>query len=156
MVDRLTPEQRSANMSKIRGRDTKPEMQVRRMLHAEGFRYVLHDKRLPGKPDLVFPSRKKVIFVHGCFWHEHSCDAGLRTPKTNAAFWADKRRRNVERDSLQSARLQEEGWEVCVVWECELKDLSLLLTRLTTFLRSPKPTNEPGVPAVADRKAGRP
>lgn len=134
MVDRLTPEERSANMGKIRAFNTKPEMQVRRMLHREGFRYLLHDRRLPGRPDLVFPRRSKVVFVHGCFWHKHSCDVGRRNPKTNAEFWAEKRHRNVVRDFEQAERLKELGWEVLVVWECELKDSDALLTRLKGFL----------------------
>lgn len=136
MADRLTPEQRSMNMSKIRAVNTKPEMQVRRMVHGAGFRYVLHDKRLPGKPDLVFPARRKVVFVHGCFWHRHSCKVGQRNPKANAEFWAEKRQRNVARDIQQTERLQDSGWQVHVVWECELKDAEMLRTRLIIFLSS--------------------
>lgn len=135
-MDRLTAEQRSANMSKIRAINTKPEMQVRRLVHGAGFRYVLHDKRLPGKPDLVFPGRRKVVFVHGCFWHKHSCKVGQRDPKANAEFWAEKRQRNAARDAQQTERLQSLGWQVHVVWECELKDAEMLLIRLTTFLNS--------------------
>jgi DNA mismatch endonuclease (patch repair protein) len=134
MTDRLTPEQRSANMSKIRAANTKPEMQVRRMVHQEGYRYLLHDKRLPGKPDLVFPGRRKVIFVHGCFWHHHVCRAGQYTPKTNAEFWSAKRQRNVERDAEQIQKLGELGWKTHVVWECELKHPDEVLQELTHFL----------------------
>lgn len=134
MVDRMTAAQRSANMAKIRGSNTKPEMLVRRMLHREGYRYLLHDKRLPGKPDLVFPGRSKVVFVHGCFWHKHSCTVGQREPKTNAGFWAAKRQGNLERDSEQTKRLKELGWQVYVVWECELRESEALLVRLKSFL----------------------
>ncbi|MHA7286580.1 very short patch repair endonuclease [Arthrobacter sp. MDT3-44] len=134
MTDRLTREQRSANMAKIRATNTKPEMQVRRMIHRAGYRYLLHDKRLPGKPDLVFPGRRKVIFVHGCFWHEHSCRIGQRSPKTNAAFWSAKRLRNVKRDREQLRDLEVLGWSVHVIWECELKYPDEVLKEVTVFL----------------------
>ncbi|MBG6183048.1 DNA mismatch endonuclease (patch repair protein) [Arthrobacter sp. CAN_A214] len=134
MTDRLTPEQRSANMSKIRAANTKPEMQVRRMVHREGYRYVLYDKRLPGTPDLVFPGRRKVIFVHGCFWHQHTCRAGQYTPKTNAEFWSAKRQRNVDRDNEQLQKLEELGWKTYVVWECKLKQPDEVLEELALFL----------------------
>lgn len=134
MADSLTPVQRSANMSKIRSANTKPEMTLRRLVHRKGFRYILHDKRLPGRPDLVFPSRRKVIFVHGCFWHKHSCKAGLRNPKTNANFWAEKRLRNVERDAEQIESLRSLGWDVHVVWECELRAPQEVLIRVSQFL----------------------
>ncbi len=121
-------------MAKIRGTNTKPEMQVRRMVHRAGFRYLLHDKRLPGKPDLVFPGRRKVIFVHGCFWHQHSCRAGQYIPKTNAEFWSTKRQRNIDRDAEQLQNLEELGWQTHVVWECELKHPVEVLEELTMFL----------------------
>src|SRR5688572_12051601 len=98
MSDVHTPEQRSRNMSAIQSKDTKPEMIVRRLLHTNGYRYRLHDKRLPGRPDLVFPSRKKVIFVHGCYWHMHDCKYGRVKPKSNSEFWSAKRNSNVSRD----------------------------------------------------------
>lgn len=118
MADVHTPEQRSFNMSRIRNRNTKPEMVVRSLVHRMGYRYRLHRKDLPGKPDLVFPGRRKVIFVHGCFFHMHDCPYGKVTPKTNAEFWHKKRLSNVERDKRNVAELERGGWMVLVVWEC--------------------------------------
>ncbi|MHC8606942.1 very short patch repair endonuclease [Paenarthrobacter ureafaciens] len=116
----MTPAERSVHMSRIRSSDTKPELALRRALHAAGYRYRIHDKRLPGTPDIVFPGRKKVIFVNGCFWHGHNCGVGSRVPKTNTEFWADKRRRNQERDVRQRLKLLDMGWSYLDVWECEL------------------------------------
>lgn len=110
---------RSEIMSRIKGKDTKPEMLVRKALHAAGFRYRLHDKSLPGKPDIVLPSRKTVIFVNGCFWHGH--ETCYREPKSNKDFWVPKISRNMQRDSEKSEALRHAGWRVVVVWECELK-----------------------------------
>jgi DNA mismatch endonuclease (patch repair protein) len=138
MADRLTPAQRSWNMSRIRGKNTKPELLVRRLLHAKGYRYRLHGKsgsvRLPGNPDLVFATRHKVIFVNGCFWHFHDCRAGQHAPKANAIFWEAKRARTRERDSQQRRQLEATGWDVLTVWECELKDRSALEAQLVGFL----------------------
>jgi DNA mismatch endonuclease (patch repair protein) len=138
MSDRLTPEERSWNMSRIRGKNTKPELLVRRLLHARGYRYRLHGRsgglRLPGNPDLVFAGRRKVIFVNGCFWHFHDCRAGQHAPKANAAFWEAKRTRTRERDDQQRRQLEASGWEVLTVWECELKDSSALEAQLVAFL----------------------
>ncbi|WP_074962832.1 very short patch repair endonuclease [Jannaschia rubra] len=123
MVDTLTPEERSAHMRKIRGKDTKPEMVVRRMVHGLGYRYRLHKKGLPGSPDLAFSSRRKAIFVHGCFWHAHP-DPGCpiaKTPKSRVDFWEAKFARNRERDQRKKAELEELGYDVLVVWECELR-----------------------------------
>lgn len=136
MADPQTPEQRSANMARITGRNTKPELAVRKMLHAAGYRYRLHDRKLPGTPDLVLPGRKKVIFVHGCFWHMHDCPRGGSTPKTNAAFWQEKRLRNVKRDEMQMEELAALGWSAAIVWECETKDLDEMLRSLELFLGS--------------------
>ncbi|HEV7167359.1 MAG TPA: very short patch repair endonuclease [Micrococcaceae bacterium] len=140
MADRISAEQRSANMSRIRGKDTKPELLVRRLLHGAGYRYRLHGRsgslRLPGRPDLVFAGRRKVIFINGCFWHSHDCRVGQHAPKSNAAFWDEKRRRTVERDAAQHLALCEQGWEVLVVWECELKVPSELENRLVGFLEA--------------------
>lgn len=122
MADFMSPENRSAHMAKIKGTNTKPEMMLRRLLHASGYRYRLHDKRLPGKPDIVFPGRRKVIFVNGCFWHGHTCPIGARLPKTNTEYWQEKRRRNQERDAEQIGRLSALGWTSLVVWECEIKE----------------------------------
>jgi DNA mismatch endonuclease (patch repair protein) len=144
MSDRLTPEQRSWNMSRIRGKNTKPELLVRRLLHAKGYRYRLHGRsgsvRLPGNPDLVFAGRRKVIFVNGCFWHFHDCRAGQHAPKANAAFWEAKRSRTRERDDQQRRQLEASGWEVLTVWECELKDGSALEAQLVAFLAAQAPS----------------
>jgi DNA mismatch endonuclease (patch repair protein) len=107
-------------MSRIRGRDTAPELALRRALHRRGLRYRLHDAKLPGRPDIVFPSRRAVVFVHGCFWHRHDGCRIATTPKSNTAFWQAKFDRNVERDLRNCERLGELGWTVIVVWECEL------------------------------------
>jgi len=134
MADRLSTEQRSANMRRIKGRDTTPELMVRRMAHAIGYRYRLHRKDLPGKPDLVFGPRRKLIFVHGCFWHQHEgCRAG-RIPGSNIGYWAPKLRRNTERDAAARAALEARGWEVLIVWDCETRDESALRIRLSNFL----------------------
>lgn len=132
-MDRLTPERRSWLMSRVRGKDTKPELIVRRLLHRLGYRYRLHVTSLPGKPDLVFSSRRVVGFVHGCFWHGHACPYG-RTPKTNAPFWAAKVHRNMERDTANIGALEDAGWTVVVVWQCETKDLAALERRLVKQL----------------------
>lgn len=136
MADVLTPEQRRRCMSAIRGKDTKPEMVVRRLVHAMGFRYRLHQKSLPGKPDLVFSRLKRVIFVHGCFWHMHRCRYGRVVPRTNAEFWREKREGNVERDKQTQRELRRRDWEVLVVWECQTspKRREWLLKRLDLFL----------------------
>ena len=138
MADKLTPEQRSWNMSRIRGKNTKPELLVRWLLHARGYRYRLHGRagsiRLPGSPDLVFAGRRKVIFVNGCFWHFHDCRVGQHAPKANADFWAAKRTRTRERDARQCRQLEDAGWEVLTVWECELREPSALEEQLVRFL----------------------
>lgn len=122
-------------MSKIRAKDTKPEMIVRRLLHAEGYRYRLHRRDLPGKPDIVFGARGKAIFVHGCFWHQHPASDCLdgRRPKSNTDYWNAKLARNVQRDEQSIAELEARGWNVLVIWECEVSDPKLL-DRLTSFL----------------------
>ena len=137
MADRLTPDGRSALMSRIRSKDTKPEMAVRRLLHGLGYRYVLHDTRLPGKPDLVFPSRRKVVFVHGCFWHGHDCGRGFR-PAKNAEFWATKIDGNRERDRRHVRAITAQGWQVLTVWECAVRSgqMAALERRLVKFLES--------------------
>lgn len=134
MTDPLTPEQRSRNMASVRGKDTKPEMTVRTILHRLGYRFRLHRPDLPGTPDLVFPSRRKVIFVHGCFWHVHDCHKGAVAPLTNAAFWNAKRQKTVERDRKAVILLAAEGWTAYIVWECELRHLDELQDRLVEFL----------------------
>ena len=107
-------------MAKIRSKNTKPEVRLRSLLHRAGYRFRLHVRSLPGQPDLVFPSRRKVIFVNGCFWHGHACSVGARLPKTNTDFWLLKRKKNQERDARQLQELETLGWRVLVVWECEL------------------------------------
>jgi DNA mismatch endonuclease (patch repair protein) len=124
-------------MSRIRSKDTSPELLVRKELYALGFRFRLHRSDLPGKPDIVFHGRKKVIFVHGCFWHQHSkCEDG-RLPETNRAYWRPKLRRNVVRDSEIQSELMRLGWRVFTVWECELKDLLRVARALKKFLGRP-------------------
>ena len=132
--DVLTPEQRSRCMSRIRSKDTSPEMIVRSLVFSMGYRYRLHDRRLPGTPDLVFRSRRKVIFVHGCFWHMHDCRYGLVKPKSNADFWENKRNCNVQRDEASMAALSAAGWASLVVWECETKNMAALAKRIKAFL----------------------
>lgn len=121
-------------MAKIRSKNTKPELLLRHALHALGYRYRIHDPVLPGKPDLVFAGRRKVIFVNGCFWHGHDCPVGSRLPKTNTEFWADKRRRNQERDWSQRHQLAEMGWTYLDVWECEVLANADFLADVTGFL----------------------
>lgn len=134
MADFMSPEQRSAHMSKIRSKNTKPEIMLRKMLHRAGFRYRLHDPKLPGKPDLVFAGTRKVIFVHGCFWHGHGCRVGARLPKSNTSFWVEKRLRNRERDLRQELELRALGWDPLIVWECEIKGDPNLLKAVREFL----------------------
>lgn len=121
MADVHEPATRSYNMSQISGKDTKPEMIVRKFLHANGFRYRLHVKHLPGKPDLVLPKHNSVIFVHGCFWHAHERCKYFKIPKTRTEWWKEKLYGNKERDVKYIQQLVEDGWNVIVVWECELK-----------------------------------
>lgn len=121
MADVHEPEIRSYNMSRIKGKDTKPEMLVRKFLFSNGFRYRLHDKKLPGKPDLVLPKHKTVIQVHGCFWHGHKGCKYFVIPKTRTKWWKEKIERNIERDQIAEKELKSEGWKVIVIWECELK-----------------------------------
>jgi DNA mismatch endonuclease (patch repair protein) len=135
MVDTLTREARSQRMARIRGKDTVPEWVVRRLAHSMGFRFRLHRRDLPGKPDLVFPSQRRAIFVHGCYWHGHDCKIG-RLPKSNVAFWEDKILRNRARDARNLADLKTAGWDVLVVWQCETKSLVDLEASLRKFLGS--------------------
>ncbi|MEQ8694437.1 MAG: very short patch repair endonuclease [Gammaproteobacteria bacterium] len=133
MPDTLTPEQRSERMSRIRAKDSKAEMAVRRLVHRMGYRYRLHKARLPGKPDLVFSGRKKIIFVHGCFWHRHDCKLG-RLPKTRLDFWLPKLEKNKARDCANQRALSALGWKCLVIWECEIKGLEALQESLARFL----------------------
>ncbi|HUP62711.1 MAG TPA: DNA mismatch endonuclease Vsr [Thermoanaerobaculia bacterium] len=136
MADVHNKEQRSRNMAAIRGRDTKPEMVVRRLVHRLGYRFRLHRRDLPGRPDLVLPRHRAVIFVHGCFWHQHDCRYGRVVPATRAEFWRKKRDENVARDARNLATLRTSAWRVFVVWECWTRELSDLEGRLKSFLKS--------------------
>jgi DNA mismatch endonuclease, patch repair protein len=138
MVDSLQPEQRSENMRRIRSHDTAPEMTVRRMVHAMGYRYRLHVKTLPGKPDLVFPRLRKIIEVYGCFWHGHTVCREGRVPGSRQEYWAPKLRANRQRDLKNRRQLRDLGWSVLVVWECQTENSSRLQSRLARFLR-PEP-----------------
>jgi DNA mismatch endonuclease, patch repair protein len=129
-MDRLTPEKRSWLMSRVRSTNTKPEMTVRSALHRLGYRYALHRRDLPGNPDLVFAARGKIIFVHGCFWHGHSCRAGRAQSKSNVAFWENKIETNVRRDRRNIAKLRRDGWGVKIVWECKIKKNNWLASTL--------------------------
>lgn len=120
MADVLTPAQRHFNMSRIKGKDTKPEMLVRRGLHSRGLRYVLHDRSLPGRPDLVFPKHRTAAFIHGCFWHAHGC-ALSKLPATRQDFWQAKMAANVARDHKAIDVLRADGWRILVIWECALR-----------------------------------
>lgn len=124
-------------MAKVRGKDTHPEMAVRRLLHSLGYRFRLHARALPGSPDLVFARRRKIVLVHGCFWHRHHGCKQATTPKTRAEFWKAKFEANVVRDERNIAELTEMGWDVLVVWECETRNAKLLTPKLTQFLGLP-------------------
>ncbi len=137
-MDTLSPIERSKRMSLIRNRDTMPELVVRRLVHRLGFRYRLHRSDLPGKPDLVFSKRRKVVFVHGCFWHRHPDCSLARLPKSRLGFWVPKLEKNRERDERNQAELQRTGWEILVVWECELRDREALEARIIDFLNGDK------------------
>ncbi len=141
MTDVYPPEKRSAVMRRVKGRDTTPELKVRKALTALGARYRLNRKDLPGSPDIVMPGRRLALFVHGCFWHGHDCARGARTPKANRDYWVAKVARNRVRDAAAAHALAEQGWRVETLWECELKDPGLLNARLAGFLQettSPK------------------
>lgn len=136
MTDVLTPEQRRFNMSKIRSKDTRPEIIVRSLVHGLGYRYRLHNSKLQGKPDLVLTRHRKIIFVHGCFWHMHKCRYGKAKPRTNAGFWQNKRTENAKRDKKNIATLKHDGWQILIVWECWIRNTSLLRNRLVSFLKN--------------------
>lgn len=137
-ADIFSPEKRAAVMRAVKSTDTAPERAVRRAVCALGYRrrYRLHGAHLPGKPDLVFPAAKKVIFVHGCFWHGHACKRGAREPKDNAAYWAAKISRNRARDGAHAQALRLAGWAALTLWECELRDPAALARKLSRFLRA--------------------
>lgn len=132
-MDHVTTKKRSEIMSKIRGKNTAPELIVRKIVYSLGYRYRLHDKNLPGKPDLVFKGRKKVILIHGCFWHLHDCKKG-RPPKSRSDYWINKLLANQARDVATIEKLNNLGWHVMVIWQCELKDADYLKARIDKFL----------------------
>jgi len=133
-MDRLTAEKRSWLMSRVKAKHTKPELVVRRLVFGMGYRYRLHAKHLSGSPDLIFPGRKKAIFVNGCFWHGHIGCRSWRLPKTRVEFWKAKIERNQARDKASISLLEAEGWRVLTIWECELKFTDTLATRLREFI----------------------
>jgi DNA mismatch endonuclease, patch repair protein len=133
-VDNLSPAERSEIMARVRSKDSKPELVVRRLVHALGYRYRLHVKGLPGRPDIVFRKRRKIIFIHGCFWHRHASCALARLPKSRLEFWVPKLEANKQRDQQNKRALVKEGWKVLTIWECELKDIDGLTTKIKRFL----------------------
>jgi len=135
MMDVHSPEQRSFNMSRIKGKDTRPEIMVRRWLWAKGYRYRLHPKHVHGKPDLVFFSSKKAVFINGCFWHMHNCKY-FNWPATNSDFWKEKILNNVDRDQMNYQDLNADGWKYSIIWECELKlNFQKTMNTLIDFLK---------------------
>lgn len=135
MADNLTPEKRSWNMSRIKAKDTKPEILVRSFLHKNGYRYRLHLKSLPGKPDIVLRKYKSIIFVHGCFWHQHLNCKKASIPKTNIEFWTKKFSQNIEKFKKDKLELEKLGWKVLVIWECEIENLSAMRNKICNFLK---------------------
>ena len=137
MADTLTRVERSERMGRIQNKDTKPEMRIRKIVHGMGYRYRLHKANLPGKPDLVFAGRRKVIFVHGCFWHRHpdpSCSLA-RLPKSKLDFWIPKLEANRQRDEANVRELEQAGWDVLTIWECQLRNEKELKSRIQVFLQ---------------------
>jgi DNA mismatch endonuclease (patch repair protein) len=135
MVDHLTKEMRSWNMSRIRSKDTEPELIVRSLLHKMGYRFRLHRKGLPGKPDIVLAKYKTVIFVHGCWWHRHNCHLGRRTPKSRTKYWLPKLAANKKRDKENRKELRRLGWEILVIWECQTKKLQRIIAKIISSLK---------------------
>lgn len=135
-MDNISPEARGRQMARVRAKDTRPEMAVRRLVFGMGYRYRLHDARLPGTPDLVFAGRGKVMFVHGCFWHRHENCELARLPKSRLDFWLPKLEGNQTRDRVNQRLLRKSGWRILVVWECELRDMPKLTRKIRRFLES--------------------
>jgi DNA mismatch endonuclease (patch repair protein) len=134
LVDTLSASERSERMRLIKSRDTKPELRVRQLVWSLGYRYRVGRSDVPGKPDLAFIGRRQAMFVHGCFWHRHNCPMGVRAPRTHVEFWAEKFRRNVQRDTEVQRQLKARGWRSLVIWECELRDQRRLARRVRGFL----------------------
>ena len=147
MADNRTPESRSALMARIGGKNTAPELIVRRLLHGLGYRFRLHSKSLPGTPDIVFSGRRKAIFVHGCFWHAHGCRIG-RPPKSRLDYWLPKLEANRRRDEAKSVELRAMGWSALTVWQCQTKTLDALTDDLLGFLDGKNPDRHPGARVV--------
>lgn len=145
-MDRLSRSERSANMAAIRSKGMRPEIIVRSLVHRLGYRFRLHSKDLPGKPDLVFSSRRAVIFVHGCFWHQHASQRCkiARVPKSNLGYWRPKFRRNVERDENNRKKLRSLGWRVLVLWECSIPNQERLAARIRRFLEKARRSDQRG------------
>lgn len=137
-MDTLTKEERSKIMGRVHGKDTRPEMVVRRLVHSLGYRYRLHRKDLPGQPDMAFPGRRKVIFIHGCFWHRHEGCALARMPKSRVSFWESKLEGNKARDQRNVLLLRDAGWDVLTLWECQLRDIAALQATIVAFLEGSK------------------
>jgi DNA mismatch endonuclease (patch repair protein) len=157
MADHLTPEQRSANMRAIKGRNTKPELQVRSMLHRMGYRFTVNgpkNRKLPGKPDIVLPRYNTVIFVHGCFWHRHKGCKNATTPSSNVEFWQNKFEKNVANDRKNQHLLKKQGWNVIVIWECQLKTPEKVMQRLEKRLREQSPASAKIIPYPVSQSRG--
>jgi DNA mismatch endonuclease (patch repair protein) len=133
-MDNLSRKRRSENMRRIRSQHTSPELQIRSLIHRLGYRFRLHYTKLPGRPDIVFPAKNKVIFVHGCFWHQHPHCIDCHIPKSNSAYWRKKLENNKARDRRNRAKLRRLGWEYEIIWECETSDLGMLIKRVRKFL----------------------
>lgn len=133
-MDTLSPEQRSFTMSRVRGKDTNPEVHVRKLIYRLGYRYRLQGRDLPGNPDVVFRVRKKAIFIHGCFWHGHDCRGGNNRPRSNQSYWLPKLEGNKARDAANQAKLREMGWGFLILWECQLKNETVLTEKIRNFL----------------------
>ena len=160
-MDTRTPEQRRRIMQAVKSKNTKPELVVRRILHGMGYRYRLHRRDLPGKPDIAFMSRRKAIFVHGCFWHGHDCPKG-RLPKSRLEYWGPKVDKNRDRDRTKEEQLRSLGWSVLVIWQCETLDLEVLAPRLQDFVGKQEIQSTGGTarariaPSDADERTWRP
>lgn len=146
-VDRLSPSARSANMARVRGKNTRPELLVRKQLHRLGYRFRLHRKSLPGKPDIVLPRHRLALFIHGCFWHRHEGCRRATLPQTRPEFWRAKFQATVQRDIRQRAALEASGWRVAVIWECETRNVEKLYKRLASVL--PEASGSNGLSAHA-------
>ena len=156
-MDSVSPDRRSEIMSKVSGKHTAPELNVRRLLHSLGYRFRLHRKDLPGRPDIVLPKHRAVIFVHGCFWHRHVGCPNTRTPKSNVDFWERKFHDNLQRDKRVESKLDAAGWRSWVIWECECRDVEALTRRILEYLGKPRRNDLPRIvhgswrPSTRDR-----